>query len=251
MLLKELLSLLPVVPAEAGQTVVYALLGVACVGAALWACGARFSRGMVALTCTSIGAVLGMRAPQLYGWNVSGAGVAVIGAIAAGVLGFVMHRLIVGVMLGAVMATWAAIGTWVMYRNGQSWSWPVVEPTTTIAQFFTDLWHVLPPDVTRIAPWSAGVAMLSGVALALLWPRLAVPLYWSMAGVSLAVPTGLAAMQYRCPEYLAKVPDQAGAQLVVLGGLVAFGAVLQWGLTPKEPKRVAKPQAADTAPASA
>src|SRR3954466_14398905 len=51
MLLKELLGLLPVLPAEAGQAVVYALLGVACAGAALWACGARFSRGMVALSC--------------------------------------------------------------------------------------------------------------------------------------------------------------------------------------------------------
>src|SRR5690348_14144302 len=82
MLLKELMALLP---AELGQTALYVALGVAGAGLVLWFAGARFSRQIVALLCTGAGAVLGMRAPQLYGWNVSGAGVAVAGAIAAGV----------------------------------------------------------------------------------------------------------------------------------------------------------------------
>jgi hypothetical protein len=244
MLLNELLSLLPHATGD-GATVV-ALTGVT-IGFCLWLIGARFSRHIIALLCVGIGAMLGMRAPALYGWNLSGAGVAVAGAIAAGVVGFLMHRLLIGVTLGGAMGLWASLATWILCRNGQSWTWPAIDADTTIRSYGIALWQAVPADVTKILPWSAGVAMLSGLALSIAAPKLAVTLNWSLIGTTLMLTMGLAAVQSSQPQWFYQIPSQLWVQLGSIIALVALGVLTQWRLVPKpRPSKQQKPQPAAT-----
>src|SRR5436309_13461022 len=121
MLLKELLSF---VPEASGDAAIAIALAGAAIGAGLWLMGAKFSRHIIALICVGAGAILGMQAPRLYGWNMSGGGIAVAGAIAAGVAGVVMHRLLIGVVFGTAMSCWVGVGTLILCPHGQAWGTP-------------------------------------------------------------------------------------------------------------------------------
>jgi hypothetical protein len=225
-------QLLPLLPDEAGTGALIIAITGALIGLGMWLIGARFSRPMVTLAAVTIGAIVGLRLPQWFGWTISGMGPAVGGAIGLGMLGFIGHRFWIGVGLGAVMAWWVGLGTWVLLRNGQSWSWPVIDQTTTFTSFCTDLWRALPPQVMKVLPFSCGAAMVSGILAPLLWPRAGVVLTWSLAGVSLLVSMGLAAVKLKEPNWIDAMPAQTWAQAMTFFGLVMFGAILQWRLAP-------------------
>jgi hypothetical protein len=82
--------------------------------------------------------------------------------------------------------------------------------------------------------------MACGIATATIWPRIAMVILWSAAGVSLLVATGAAALSRLDPAALRHVPRQTLAQLAVLGGMVMLGAALQWRMTPR-PRSAAGP----------
>jgi hypothetical protein len=239
-------QLLPLLPDEAGTGALLIAITGALIGLGMWLIGARFSRPVVTLCMVSLGAVSGLRLPQWFSWTISGMGPAVGAAIVLGVFGFICHRVCIGVWLGLVMAWWVGLGTWVLLRDGQSWSWPVVDASTTIASCCTDLWRALPPSVMKVLPYSAGAALLSGICIAMVWPRAGVAITWSLAGVSLLVSMGLAAMKLKEPNWLNVMPAQTWAQALAFFGLVAFCAILQWKLAPasKAPSNPApKPKA--------
>jgi hypothetical protein len=150
-----------------------------------------------------------------------------------GFLAFVSHQFWVGVGLGSVMAWWASLTVWVMMHGQQSWSSPVWDADMTVKDFGQSLWMVLPPDVQRLLPWAAGAAMISGIALAVLWPRIATALNWSLAGLSMVLCLGLAMMTYARPQWIGMLPAQTWAQLTTFFGLVLFGTIVQWKLSPK------------------
>src|SRR5204863_4217766 len=106
MLIQELQPLLPQLPPEALHMAMIVTISGALFGALLWLAGARLSKYLVTLVLVSVCALVGMHLPQWRGWNVSGSGVAVAGAIVGGVLGYGMHRLWIGLHLGSVMAGW-------------------------------------------------------------------------------------------------------------------------------------------------
>jgi hypothetical protein len=58
-----------------------------------------------------------------------------------------------------------------------------------------------------------------------------------MVGVSMLVALGLCTMTAVRPQWLGALPGRSWSQLLVVLGMVAFGAVLQWNLAPpKKPK---------------
>jgi hypothetical protein len=212
------------------------------IGLGLWLAGARFSRQIIALSGVAAGALAGKFLPDFYPVNLSPPVLAIVGALVFGLIAFVTHRLWIGVALGSVLAWWASLGTWIVMHGQQSWSQPVWDADMTISRFGTQLWSVLPADVTRILPWAAGSAMLTGVAMAIVWPRVATVLNWSLAGMSLVLCAGLALLTYQRPQWIGMLPAQNWSQMTAFGGLVLFGALVQWKLAPRGAvKKAAKP----------
>lgn len=225
---------------------VAAVIGV--IGLLLWLMGARYSRQIVALCGVASGAMAGKLLPQIVpSINLSAPVLAIGGALIFGVLAFITHRLWIGFFLGSMLTVWASLGTWITMHGQQSWSQPVWDADMTLRRFGTDLWSVLPPDVARILPWAAGGAMVSGIAMAILWPRIAAALNWSLAGATMLVLIGLAATCFARPQWLGKLPAQTSTQIAVFAGMVLFGAIVQWKVSPPGVvRKLAKP-----APASA
>ncbi len=226
-------ELLPWLPQEGGKVALALAMGGMLVGVTLWLMGARFSRGLTTLIAVSIGGLIGMEAPRWYGLSIGPSAAIVSGAIVLGICGFVFHRLWVGIGLGFIIALWAVIGVWLVCGATKDWSQPTIEwQSTTLSEAANEYWQSVPEDVARLLPWTAGVALLSGIACAMLWGRLATTLLYSMTGVSFVVTMGLSVIQRGHEQWLNMMPTQLWAQLLTLGGLVMLGVAVQWRQVP-------------------
>jgi hypothetical protein len=236
-MVQELLNLLPRDVGTLGMVI--AIAG-SMVGVGMWLIGSRFSRPIITLLTVLLGASVGMQLPKWLGWSISGAGPAVGGAVVLGVTGFVLHGMWVGIGLGAVLSSWVALGCWIMLRNGAAWTWPIIGPQTTLGTFLHEVWIGMPPDVTRILPYACATAMITGLAITIIWPKVSLVLCWSMAGVTLLTCMGIAAVEFGQPQWLTNIPQPMWAQASMVGLLVTLGSLIQWKLSPKpvaEPSR--------------
>ena len=232
-MIQELLPLLGNGPANLNLFCQIAT-GICVVGLLLWLVGARYSRQIVTLVGVAGGTLAGKHLPDFVaGINFSAPVLAILGALIFGVAAFVTHRLWIGLSLGTMLAAWASLGTWALMHGQAAWSPPTWDADMNIQSFGTQLWSALPSDVTRIGPWAAGCAMISGIALTILWPKMATALHWSVAGMSAIVCAGLAAISFARPEWLGYVPAKTVTQIATFAGLVIFGALIQWKLTPR------------------
>lgn len=226
---EHVLRLLPHQPGTIG--LVLACIG-SLAGLGFWAVGARFSRFMLTLAGVGIGTVIGMKLPRWCGWTVDPMGVAVGGAVILGVSSFALHRLWVGIWLGTVLTAWTALAVWTALAPAGEWIWPAVQAGQSLPQYVAALAQSLPDPLSLYLAWSCSVAMLAGIAAALFWPRIGVVLMWSAAGVSLAF-GGVTMLGRLNPAVLRHLPPQTASQLVLVAGLVAAGAILQWQTVPK------------------
>ncbi len=234
-------ELLPLLPREAGQTVLVTACIGAVIGAGLWLTGARFSRAIITLAAVALGGALGMALPRWMSWNVHSMAAAVGGAVVLGMSGFVLHGAWVGVALGLLLACWGALGTWIFCGGGASeWTWPSSDAAATPVSFARDVWAQLPDHVRAVMPYSCAAGMLSGFLCALLWPRVAVVLLYSASGASVLLAMGLTAMHYGRPQWITMVPAQTWIQLMTLIGIVLFGAIVQWQSAPSQPSAAPK-----------
>jgi hypothetical protein len=221
-------ELLPWLPREGGTLALALAMAGTLAGVGLWLMGARVSRGLITLMTVALGGVLGMELPRWYGWSTGGAATIIAGAILLGILGFTLHRVWVGLGLGMVLALWTAVGVWVVCGAGHDWTMPAVDwASATLPGVLVDIWHSLPEEVVRLLPWASATAVLSGLACALLWPRVGVALLYSMVGVSLIVGMGWSTLQQGHPQWLTMMPGRLWTQLLTLAGLVAFGVLVQ------------------------
>lgn len=230
MVVQELVYILP---QDAGTMGLIVAAAGSLTGAAIWLMGARFSRTIITLLTVLLGASIGLHLPQWFGWQISGAGPAVGIALLLGVTGYVLHGMWVGIGLGTVLASWAAMACWMALRHGVAWTWPEYPKGATVAWYLAEIWHSMPPDVTRILPYACGTALVSGLASAIIWPKTSLIVGWSMAGATLLLGMGVAAADYSRPNLLAHVPPQPWAQLGALALVVFIGALIQWKLGPK------------------
>jgi hypothetical protein len=241
-MLQEMLTLMP---DFAGPKALAASVIGAIAGLSLWLGGARFSRHMMSLLLTAVGAVVGLQLPKCLGWNMNGGGTSVALAVVCGVLGFLLHRFWVGLMLGLVMSFWTALTCWILLNNDQPLAWPTISAETTARSFAMELWQSLPADVTRIMPYAAGGALVSGICLVLLWPRLATVLNWSLVGLTLLLGFGIKAIVISQPQWMTMLPAQTWAQATAFLALIAFGAVVQWKLAPNKSSKQPAEQAGE------
>lgn len=235
-------ELLPLVPANAGQAGVGIGVGSAVVGLFLWIAGARFSRQMLTLALVSVGAYVGKKLPVWYGWNFSPAAFAVIGAVICGVAGYAMHRFWVGLCLGSIATVWSCLSVWMLRHGEIAWSWPAVSADMTVADFCNALWANLPETVRLTLPYAAGASMVTGTVFALIKPRLATVMNWSIIGSTLMLLGSLLAVESYQPAWFGRMPAELWAQLSILMSIVAFGAVVQWKIAPPGAVKLAKVQ---------
>lgn len=229
-------QLLAILPKNIGSLTILLAFAGAFVGGVLWLGGSRFSRTLVTLTSVSTGALVGLHMPQWFGWALEGWSTAILGALLLGITGFALHKVWVGIGLGLVLASWAALATFTFTPASadpaKPWQWPAVTVQTTPQTYATQTWESLSPQIRRTLPVACGMALLGGLAASILWPRIGTVLLYSCLGLSLLVGLGTAGLTAAKPQWLSIIPNQTSSQLIVLGSLVAFGAILQWRSVP-------------------
>lgn len=227
-------TLLTLLPKETGgAAVAFAVVGVLS-GVLLWLAGARFSRYLVTLAAVAIGTGVGVGLPRWFGWKIDHMALAVGGAIVLGGSAYILHRMWVGVWFGLLLATWAAVGTWMVLAADQNWDWPARRAATP-PQYVIQIWAALPPDVKRALPIVCATAFLVGAIPAMVWPRAGMAILYSALGATLAAGTGAMLLSLKAPQWLAKAPPGTSHQLGALLLLVAIGAGLQWQLYFRKP----------------
>ena len=205
----------------------------AAAGAILWLAGSRFSRPLVTLLAVSLGAVIGVHLPARFGWSVDPIGVAFVGALALGVTGYLLHTTWIGLSLSLTLATWVGVAAWLTLGGGAQLQWPAVTFTGNVEAMLADVWRSLPGDLPRVMPVALAGALVSGVAITVLSPRLGRVLTYSLVGLTLVLVMGVTAMRMSRPDLLAVLPRSLATQAAVLLGMVLLGVLTQWRLTPR------------------
>lgn len=210
------------------------------VGLAIWLAGARYSRMMIALLAVLAGGIIGSKLPAWYGWSVDKMGTAVAGAMLLGFLGFALQRLWVGVGLSAVLAFWTALAGTAIKHIHLDWTWPAIDPTTTVPGYLQTAWNVLPVGFAHIVIIAACVSLVTGLILAAATPRLSVLLLWSWIGATLGMVSIALLLQTFHPAMLPRILPRQWVQGAIVAGLVLLGMVLQARLSPAARQSVGK-----------
>lgn len=201
-------------------------------GAILWLAGSRFSRSLVTLLAVSLGAVIGTHLPAWFGWSVDAIGVAFVGALALGLTGYLLHTTWIGLSLSVVLALWVGVAAWLTVGGGQQLHWPALDTSATVENMLAEVWRSLPGDLPRVMPVAVAGALISGVAITVLSPKLGRVLTYTLVGLSIVVVMGATAMRMSRPDWLAMLPRSFGTQAAILLGMVLTGVLTQWRLTP-------------------
>jgi len=198
------------------------------IGLGLWLAGAKISRWLLTLTLVALGAWVGLRLPRWFGWSIDGMGPAVGLSVVLGVSGYILHRLWVGVGLGLVLALWTVWAMWFALDVDQRLSWPAEMPVdATLPMLLGAIWSGVPDTLSRLLPFAAGAALMSGFAMTILYPRVALVLMHSLSGVTLVVMLGLLLIQTGDSSWLQRLPTEVWAQATLLGGMTLLGALVQ------------------------
>jgi hypothetical protein len=227
-MVQELLPLLP--PALTTPQTLCALAGLMA-GVFLWLTGSAWSRGLMTLIGVTAGGLLGLYVPRWQIWPVNEMGTSVLGAVLFGLSAFLVERLWIGIVLGAVLAGWATFGTWVIERPADFvWQlradWEV--QNFLPPQYARDIFIRMPAEVQQVLPYAAGTAALCGVALALLFPRAGRVLCMSVLGVSMMFLCGLLLTSVHHADWLQYIPAPPMSQVATLAALVMVGLLAQW-----------------------
>lgn len=250
MVLQRLLLLLPEVSPISGGWLWFAVLGGA--GLLLWLAGARVSRSLLTLVFVAAGALLGKHLPGWASLKLDPMAGAIVGAAALGFGAYVFHRWIVGLGLGLTLALWTVLGCWVTAKTPLHWQWP--PRPATWAEWETAATAVrtaLGSDLVQQMAGLGGLALITGLGISILFPRVAVSLFWTLLGTTLAVVSGVAYCFYFAPARLESLPSSTQGQLILLGAIVSAGFLAQIAMGNKptpEPKPDPAPKA-EPAPA--
>jgi len=231
---------LPKLPPEAAPTLAWVAAAGAAFGVVLWLLGSRFSRSLITLVAVATGAAIGLYVPRWVGLSVGSWAGAVGGALSLGVIGYILHRGCVRIGLGILLGAVGVLGTWYLRDPAAQWTFPPRADGTSLWNYALQLWDAVPQQVRSFGPIACGAGLASGLVIGAFLPRLAMALFYSLIGTCMIAGLGsLAANQLR-PELLNTVPQDPTAQLIMLAGLVAFGAAVQWWFSPraKRPKPV-------------
>jgi hypothetical protein len=229
LMLRDLVQLLP---PDLSSLVLYLAMAGVCAGVGLWLAGSRMSRGLITLSMVSAAAMIGLRLPGWMGWQVSGMAVAIALALAGGVLGFIGHRLWVGIGLGLTLGLWAMVACWLLLHGDYLPAWNELDLGAGASGIAQQLWEQLPEPLQKWWPIAGAAGFAAGLLLMMFWPRLTLVTLYSLVGVSMLVGWGTVAMQAGRPQWLERLPQQTWQQAALIGVMVVSGGAIQWILLP-------------------
>jgi hypothetical protein len=187
----------------------------------------------LAIAALILGILIGLKLPAWVGWPIDHWATAVAGALVFGVITFAADRIVqTGVFVLALLAV-AIAATWIGFAGnaGVKWMWPTLSDAT-IQHYSGTVYQSLPGDVGRVLPLAAGIALIVAFTIAILWPRIALVISWSLVGIMTIVLPALADARGGHRMWMDLVPTQAWAQILLLAMLIALGAVVQWTMLP-------------------
>jgi hypothetical protein len=225
-------QVLEAMPAEAATGLWLVASAGALIGGVLWLAGSRFSRLLVTLLCVAMGAVIGLKLPRWMEWSIAGWASAMCGGAVLGVLGYWMHRMWVGVGLALLAGVWAAYAVLAAYP-GQAVMIPVEPVSSGLIDYLGQVARDVSPELHKALPFAAGIAAVAAIAIAVLLPRTALYLFYSLLGVTLLSLLGTTAMLLLRPQMLAILPSRGSGQTATILGMVLFGAIVQWRMAPR------------------
>ena len=230
-MVQQLLNILPEALRTPHAAVCIALL---VAGLILWLVGAAWGRAILTLIAVALGGVLGILVPRWQMWPINSMSAAVLGAVGLGVSAFMVERVWSGLLLGVVLVAWTSLGVWMNLGGDQPFQFRSAEEVQylTPPQHARDVWDRLPEPVRRVWPYAAATALISAMAIALLWPGVAKVSAFSTLGVTIVFLSALVLVASRRPDWLLLVPEQSSIQAAVLGVMALLGAVVQWQLLP-------------------
>ncbi len=154
-----------------------------------------------------------------------------------------------GAGLAFLLALWAGILVWNIYCSGHVGTFPDRVAGMGVDEYWTQVWNTLPRDFRRIGPFLCGLAIMFGVTVSVFWSRAAAVMLYSVLGVSVLMIMGMLGIAISKPQLLGILPSQTGTQIATFGGMVLFGAIVQWRMSPKayieEETKIAPPEKDD------
>lgn len=229
-------QIFPALSPEAVPAAAWVAGGGAAFGVALWLVGSRFSRQLVALVAVAAGAAVGLQIPRWIGLSIGSWAAAIGGALILGLLGFVFHRAFVKIGLAVLMFAWGIFAAWLLYAADAGWTIPARSESASLWDYATRFYDSVPPALRISAPVGAGIGLVIAGVLCFLLPRLASSLFYSLLGFCMAAGFGYLAANHLRPQILDVFPRERTAQLIMMAGVVSFGAMLQWWFHPRPPR---------------
>jgi len=239
--LDTLRQFLPAVPEDMATPFGLAGVGVVLLGMMLWLAGSRFSRGILTLAAVAIGASVGLRLPGWFGWPVQNWATASGGALVLGIVAYAVHNYLVKLLLAMLLGLWTLLISWQAAGGKSDWEMPHWGRKQDIVDYAQEVWKELPQQWRLSGPIGVGTALAAGLLLGVFLPRLASMLFHSVLGVTLVVMGGSYAVPLLRPQWEGIFTGKQNTQLIVLGGMVAAGVLVQWLLTPGKKKTSAPP----------
>lgn len=225
-------------------------LAFALAGLVLLLTGARLSQGIITLACVFAGAVAGKLMPGFTGIKLDPMATTVAFAFVTGVFGYLACRWLTGLLFSLLIALWTALGFWMAATSPTRWVWPdLPNQMSEVLPYLQALKTPLGPELTsQVAPFVA-VSLLAALALYTMLPRLATALCWSLAGLTLAIISGLSYIHFNNSRFAANLPTTVQGQTLLVGLCLLAGVVIQ--SAPKRRPAAEAPPAPPMQPAMA
>jgi hypothetical protein len=164
-------------------------------------------------------------------------GLAIAGSMVVGLAAYLLYDVWVGAGLALLLAGWAGAAAWVLLGgSAAAWALPPIDPADGAWSAITTVVKGLPPKLSQALPCAAAGGLVSGVSVAILWPRLARAFASALAGLSLLILAAPVAVNAYHPQWLTLFPADARSRLITCAALAAFGGFCQWVLMPKVQK---------------
>jgi MFS family permease len=190
--------------------------------------GARLGQGICTLACVAAGAFLGKMVPSLTGLNWDPSATTVAVGFGGGLFGYLSYRWLTGLGFSLLVVLWTVLGFWMVATTPAKWVWPRYPGgTSAFLPYLQALKNQLGSDFcSQVGPFAV-VAFLASLALYTLLPRFSTALFWTVAGLTLAIFTGLAYSHYISPEALQRAPSSFQGQTLTIGTLGLIGMLCQ------------------------
>lgn len=245
MVFEQLLRVLPEDPRGVLITAIVAF-GIA-TGSLTALLGALHSRPTMAVLMLGCGALLGFAVPSWLNWQIGDPSVAIaFGAIAFGLIGYLLHRMCISLSLGILMTF---VVLFIFYDLSQpldtqaAHQVQIEQPLPVIA---LNLWNAATPTFHHVAPWLALGVFLAMAIVGYVFSKFGMALTYALGGTLLTlfvIRLGLASEKIHWLNTFRVGPMTTaafGLTMLMVGFLVQMALLFRPGYTQEKPQSPAE-----------